>query len=186
MDGTTRLLLVGGAVALVVYFAWPYVRGEMGEIGRQVGNVNHSGVTPWDPLGLMPGQSDRGYAERGDRRLRLPEGVGSAAGDYPRQSRYAPPGQVRRRPGLRTVLPGGTAPVQPVPCRGVPAGAGDAAMVERTRIELALVVTWERVGEPAERHLALSGERALIVALRTIIAHPTLRAGDRLTVKAAD
>jgi hypothetical protein len=35
-------------------------------------------------------------------------------------------------------------------------------------------------------HLALTGERALIIALRIIISHPALRAGDRLTVKAAD
>jgi hypothetical protein len=68
----------------------------------------------------------------------------------------------------------------------VPAGAGDAAVVERPRTEPALVVMWERAGEPAETHLALTGERALILALRAIIAHPTLRAGDRLTVKAAD
>jgi hypothetical protein len=52
-------------------------------------------------------------------------------------------------------------------------------VVERALIEPALVVTWERDGQPDESHLALSGERALIVALRIIIAHPILRAGDR-------
>jgi hypothetical protein len=59
-------------------------------------------------------------------------------------------------------------------------------MVARTDTEPALVVTWERDGEPAETHLALTEERALIVALRTVIARPVLRPGDRLTVKAAD
>jgi hypothetical protein len=59
-------------------------------------------------------------------------------------------------------------------------------MVARPHPEPALTVTWERTGEPAETHLALTGERALIIALRAIIAHPTLRAGDRLTVTAAD
>jgi hypothetical protein len=36
MDGTTRLLIVAGAVALVVYFGWPYFKGEMDSIGRQL------------------------------------------------------------------------------------------------------------------------------------------------------
>jgi hypothetical protein len=59
-------------------------------------------------------------------------------------------------------------------------------MVARILTEPALMVTWERAGEPDESHLALTGERALIIALRIIIAHPTLRDGDRLTIKAAD
>jgi hypothetical protein len=82
MDGWTRLLIVGGAVAVVTWFAWPYVRGEMSEVGRQVGEMNHSGIAPWDPFGLMPRQ-DR--ADRGGR-VRLPEGVGNARGDREERS----------------------------------------------------------------------------------------------------
>jgi hypothetical protein len=75
LDGNTRLLIVGGAVALVVYFAWPYVRGEMGEIGRQLSG-NHAGVPPmFDPFGLMP-RGEGEYAARPDRRQRQGETYG--------------------------------------------------------------------------------------------------------------
>jgi hypothetical protein len=60
-------------------------------------------------------------------------------------------------------------------------------MVVPTRREpQALTVLLQRDGEPDEVHLALTGERALIIVLRIIIAHTALRAGDRLTIKAAD
>ncbi len=52
MDGTTRAVIVGGVVALAVYFGWPYLRGEMAEIGRQVGRMNRSGVEPAGASGL--------------------------------------------------------------------------------------------------------------------------------------
>ncbi len=60
-------------------------------------------------------------------------------------------------------------------------------MVARCKPEpQALTVTFHRDGEPDETHLALSGERALIIALRLVIARTALRAGDRLTVERAD
>jgi hypothetical protein len=103
MDGTTRLLIVAGVAAVVTWFAWPYVRGEMGSIGQQLGanGRQRAGLDRppvWDPLGMMPAQGGR--EARSGRRLRLPEGVGNARGQerYPsmdREERYpdrqAPP-----------------------------------------------------------------------------------------------
>jgi hypothetical protein len=92
MDGNTRLLIVGGAMALVAYFGWPYFKGEMGEIGRQMSGNHAAGFPPmFDPLGLIPNRGNPGegdYAARPDRRLRL--GVGNAS-ENPwenRQGRY--------------------------------------------------------------------------------------------------
>jgi hypothetical protein len=100
MDGRTRLLIVGGVVAVVTWFAWPYVRGEMGEVGRQLsGDNRRTGFPPvWDPLGLMPGQGDTAAAP--DRRLRLPPGVGNAeANPYSdRRDRYQLPDRDPERP----------------------------------------------------------------------------------------
>jgi hypothetical protein len=81
MDGWTRLLIVGGVTAIVVFLAAPYIRGEMGEIGRQVANMgNHSGIEPWDQFGLRP------RAEASDRDPgRIPPGLGNADGDDPGQ-----------------------------------------------------------------------------------------------------
>jgi hypothetical protein len=123
MDGRTRLLIFGGAMALVAWFAWPYV-------GQQLsGNPNRTGFPPlWDPLGLMPGQGD--VAAAPDRRLRLPPGVGNGGADLPvgttgaqeypdrpsrghQEDRYPE----RRRVDPRYMAPDGDAPARP------PAGA---------------------------------------------------------------
>jgi hypothetical protein len=103
MDGNTRLLIVGGAMALVAYFGWPYVKGEMGSIGQQLsGNPNRTGFPPlWDPLGLMPNRGNPGEGDYGaapGRRLRLPPGVGNAQGRAYGEDGIAaePQGRVRR------------------------------------------------------------------------------------------
>jgi hypothetical protein len=80
MDGRTRLLIVGGSVAIAAWFAWPYVAGEMGSIGQQIGRMNHSGVEPWDPFGLKPDRGDSNVATP-RRPRRMPEGVGAAEAD---------------------------------------------------------------------------------------------------------
>jgi hypothetical protein len=88
MDGTTRLLIVGGVVALVVYFGWPYFKGEMVSMGRQLSGDN-SGVPPgYERFGEYPNRD--GDRREGGRRLRLPPGVGNANGDPAgkRQDRY--------------------------------------------------------------------------------------------------
>jgi hypothetical protein len=51
-DGWTRLFVVAGTAAVFAYLAAPYVRGEFGEIDRQLGNPewgnrNHTGLTPY-------------------------------------------------------------------------------------------------------------------------------------------
>jgi hypothetical protein len=60
-------------------------------------------------------------------------------------------------------------------------------MVARCRREtgtLAVVLT--RDGEPPERLQATNGRQALQHAVRLLLTHRKLRAGDRLTVEAAD
>ncbi len=55
MDGNTRLIIVGGTVALAVYFGWPFLRGAFSDAGDQLRVMgNHSAVEPWDPFGLRP------------------------------------------------------------------------------------------------------------------------------------
>jgi hypothetical protein len=88
MDGTTRLLIVGGVVALVVYFGWPYFKGEMVSIGRQLSGDNR-GVPPpgYERFGEYPNRD----GDRGEGGRRLPPGVGNANGDPwagKRQDRY--------------------------------------------------------------------------------------------------
>src|SRR5258708_3453259 len=114
MDGRTRLLIVGGAVALVVYLAWPYVRGGMGSIGQQMSG-DHAGFPPmFDPLGLLPSRGDS-VAEP-DRRLRLPPGVGNGSAD-PYPDRYPERGRADGSADPRYMAPDGDAPARP------PAGA---------------------------------------------------------------
>jgi hypothetical protein len=106
MDGNTRLLIVGGAAALAVYFAWPYFRGEMGEVGRQLSGNHADAPRMFDPFGVMPKGDGRGEgdnAERPRRRMRLPEGLGDGdVGPEDRQERYprmAPPDRYQDRGG---------------------------------------------------------------------------------------
>ncbi len=89
MDGTTRLLIVGGVVALVVYFGWPYLKGEMVSIGRQLRDDNR-GIPPrYERFGEYP-ERDRDIGDGGGR-PQLPPGIGNANGDSwarKRQDRY--------------------------------------------------------------------------------------------------
>jgi hypothetical protein len=69
LDGWTRLLIVGLAMALIVFFGWPPFKAELSEIGRQMSHTygNHSGVAPSDPFGLRgerPGPVPRQRADR--------------------------------------------------------------------------------------------------------------------------
>jgi hypothetical protein len=102
MDVRTRLLIVGGSVALAVWFAWPYVQGELANIGEQLGHMNnHSGIEPWDPFGLKPDRSnhsDGNSVAAPSRPRQLPEGVGSADADRwdGGQDEYQPPARPRR------------------------------------------------------------------------------------------
>ena len=50
----------------------------------------------------------------------------------------------------------------------------------------ALLLQFERDGEPAERKLARGGRQALLFAIGMLIGHTRLMAGDRLTVRAVD
>jgi hypothetical protein len=50
----------------------------------------------------------------------------------------------------------------------------------------ALLLKFERDGEPAEHKLARGGRQALLFAIGMLIGHTQLIAGDRLTVSAAD
>jgi hypothetical protein len=60
-------------------------------------------------------------------------------------------------------------------------------MVSRIKREPdALLLQFERDGEPAERKLARGGRQALLFAVGMLIGHTRLIAGDRLTVSAAD
>ncbi len=89
MDGTTRLLIVGGVVALVVYFGWPYLKGEMVSIGRQLSDDNRGIPRRFERFGDYPDR-DRDVSEDGGR-PRLPPGIGNAHGDSwarKRQDRY--------------------------------------------------------------------------------------------------
>jgi hypothetical protein len=62
-DGWTRLLIVGGVAAAVTWFAWPYVRGEMAEIGRQMEHTRVTFPPTWsmrlDPTAQSPNIEDR-------------------------------------------------------------------------------------------------------------------------------
>jgi hypothetical protein len=49
-----------------------------------------------------------------------------------------------------------------------------------------LAVTFERDGEPPEQLQAVDGRQAMAHAVRLLIDHRKLRAGDRLTVEIAD
>jgi hypothetical protein len=49
-----------------------------------------------------------------------------------------------------------------------------------------LTVVFTRDGEPLERLHATDGRQALQHAVRLLLTHRKLRAGDRLTVEAAD
>jgi hypothetical protein len=75
MNGWTRLLIVAGGAAAFAYAAAPFVRGEMGEIGSQLGNTewgnrNHTGLTPYGYAAgapaRFPAQAD-GMWRGGDR-----------------------------------------------------------------------------------------------------------------------
>jgi hypothetical protein len=60
-------------------------------------------------------------------------------------------------------------------------------MVAPTRREPdALLLQFDRDGEPPERKLARGGRQALLYAVGMLIGHTRLMVGDRLTVRAAD
>jgi hypothetical protein len=63
----------------------------------------------------------------------------------------------------------------------------EALVVARTRMEpAALVVAFERDGEPPVRLIAAHGQLAKVHAVNLLLAHRELLAGDRLIVMAAD
>ncbi len=64
-EGTTRLLIVGGAMAIVAYFGLPILKGDMTEIGRQLSG-NHGGFPPAWNMRLDETQSDPIEDRRGD------------------------------------------------------------------------------------------------------------------------
>ncbi len=106
MDGRTRLLIVGGSAALAAWFAWPFIRGEMAEIGRQVGRMNHSGVEPADVFGLRrDSNADRAEAPPRQGRYRACSYDGKHVTCGPWQD-GAPPndGRLVVRPGERPEL----------------------------------------------------------------------------------
>jgi hypothetical protein len=60
-------------------------------------------------------------------------------------------------------------------------------MVARIRRDPdALLLKFERDGEPPERKLARGGRQALLFAIGMLIGHSRLMVGDRLTVTATD
>jgi hypothetical protein len=70
LDGWTRLLIVGGAVAAVTWFAWPYVRGDIANLASQLdgGRRERDGLPPaFDWLGVMP-RAEAEQREDGRRR----------------------------------------------------------------------------------------------------------------------
>ncbi len=100
MDGTTRAVIVGGVVALTAYFAWPYVRNQMGEIGRQVSRMNHSGIEPADVFGLRDGAEPEGPPKQGRYKACSYDGKHVTCGPW---QEGAPPNDGRPivRPGER-------------------------------------------------------------------------------------
>jgi hypothetical protein len=93
LDGWTRLLIVGGGVALATWFAWPYVRNDIANLGSQLdgGRRARDGLPPvFDPFGVMPRAEARDVDPREDRRRRR----------YPdREERYSD--REERYPGQR-------------------------------------------------------------------------------------
>ncbi len=59
MDLRTSLVIIGCVLLLVTYFAWPYVRGEMGSVGQEQWRLCHDTpdgeeCTPWQTGPLPP------------------------------------------------------------------------------------------------------------------------------------
>jgi hypothetical protein len=59
-------------------------------------------------------------------------------------------------------------------------------MRRRHRETGTLAVTFQRDGEPPESFQATDGRQAIAHAVRLLLEHRKLRAGDKLTVQAAD
>jgi hypothetical protein len=99
---TTRLAIVGGAVALVVWFVSPYLKGAIARNGHQPGH-HTSGDAPqmFDPFGLLRGGEDDDDASR---RRRGPRGEGDYA-EGPRRDPLYRGGDYAEPLGRRLRLP---------------------------------------------------------------------------------
>jgi hypothetical protein len=62
---TTRFLIGGGAVALVAYFGWPYVRGEISRIGNQLRHSYCDAPRTFNPIGRREDDFDQAPRRRG-------------------------------------------------------------------------------------------------------------------------
>jgi hypothetical protein len=79
-----RYLIVGSAAALVIWLAWPYIKGATGRNAHQQRYAYGDAPRTVDRYGLLP-RGDDGYAE-GPRRGWRPRGEG----DYAERPGHAP------------------------------------------------------------------------------------------------